>query len=78
LASASICSQIKEDDKRKAAKHNPIKLEEQTLPKSINHSAAKYPSQPGVEGVQIHPRVTPARGTPPEEGCRKERKRIQA
>ena len=38
------------DKKEKPSKHNPRKLES-ALPKSINRSAAKYPSQPGVEGA---------------------------
>ena len=47
--------------KEKPSKRNPRKLEEQTLPKSINHTAAKYPSPPGVEGARLEPRATPAR-----------------
>jgi hypothetical protein len=45
------------DKEGKAFEAQPQKMEEQTLPKSINHSAAKYPSLPGVEGARLHPRV---------------------
>jgi hypothetical protein len=47
-------------------------LEEQTkkiepvLPKSINLSAVKYPSPPGVEGAPARPARLTARGTSPE------------
>jgi hypothetical protein len=54
------------------------KLENKTLPKSINHSAAKYPSPPGVEGAQIHPRVSPRAELIQKGGYRKERKRHPA
>jgi hypothetical protein len=59
-ACACICSQIKGDDKRKSPQStNPGKREEQTLSKSINHSAAKYLSLPGTEGARLNPRVSP-------------------
>ena len=47
------------DKKETPLKHNRRKLEEQTMPKSINYTAAKYPSPPGVEGAQVRPRVLP-------------------
>ena len=48
-----------ETDKKGKALEAEIqkKLEEQTLPKSINHSTTKYPSPPGVEGAPLNPRV---------------------
>jgi hypothetical protein len=56
------------DKKRKALRSaNPRKLEEQTLFKSINRSATKYPSLPGVEGARLDPRAKPARCTSPEK-----------
>jgi hypothetical protein len=45
------------DKKETPLKHNRRKLEEQTMPKSINYTAAKYPSPPGVEDARLDPRV---------------------
>jgi hypothetical protein len=42
-------------------------------PKSIKHSADKYPSLPGVEGTPTRPARFTARGTPPETDYREER-----
>ena len=50
---------------------NPRKLEEQTLPKSINRSATKYPSPPGVEGARLDLRAKPARCTSPEKQAKR-------
>jgi hypothetical protein len=58
--------------KEKPSKRNPRKLEEQTLPKSINRSAIKYPSLPGVEGAPAPPARLTARGTPSEEATGKD------
>jgi len=64
--------------KGKALRAQSGKLEEQTLPKSINHSAAKYPSLPGVEGAPAPPaRKTRARNLT-RSSCGKERKRHQS
>jgi len=57
--------------KGKALRAQSGKLEEQTLPKSINRSAAKYPSLPGVEGAPAPPARLTARGTPSEEAAGK-------
>jgi len=58
-----------ETDKKKSLRsRNPKKLEEQTLPKSIKRSAAKFPSPPGVEGTPAQPARLTARGTSPEAG----------
>jgi hypothetical protein len=61
--------------KETPSKHNPRKLEEQTLPKSINRSAAKYPSLPGVEGAPASTRAFNRARNPPEASYEKERKR---
>jgi hypothetical protein len=44
--------------------------------RSINRSAAKYPSLPGVEGARIDSRATPARGSPPKRVTRNCSKRL--
>jgi hypothetical protein len=55
---AFVRKSLETDKKRKALRStNPRKLEEQTLFKSINRSATKYPSPPGVEGARLDPRV---------------------
>jgi len=62
------------DKKETPSKHNPRK-QEPALPKSLNRFAAKYPSQPGVEGAPARPARLTARGTSPVASIRKERKR---
>ncbi len=66
------------DKKVKALQAQSGKLEEQTLPKSINHSAARYPSLPGVEGAPARPARLTARGTSPEEAAGKNVNGIQS
>ena len=57
---AFVRKSLETDKKEKPSKHNPRKLEDQTLFKSINRSATKYPSPPGVEGAPGSPLSPPA------------------
>ena len=52
--------------KGKPSKHKSQTTRRQTPPKSINRSAARYPSQPGVEGAPPRTARLTARGTPLE------------
>jgi hypothetical protein len=64
---AFVRKSLETDKKRKALRStNPRKLEDLTRFKSINRSATKYPSPPGVEGARLDLRAKPARSTSPE------------
>ena len=60
------------DKKRESPRStNPENWKKQTLPKSINCTAAKYPSPPGVEGARPDSARLTARGSPPKRDDKK-------
>ena len=61
-----LANQQRPTKKEKPSKHNPENRKNRLCPKSINHTTAKYPSPPDVEGAPARPARLTAHGTSPE------------